>query len=451
MKVQGGAMIHSKPSLNPSGGDVRGRGVMQPTLHEDLMERIVDPSNVRKAWKRVKANKGAPGIDGMSLDDFPDFVREHWSKVRQALFDGSYQPQPVKRVTIPKPSGGERLLGIPIVLDRVIQQAIGQILTPIFDPEFSASSFGFRPGRSAHGALRDVQRYIGEGHRMAIDLDLEKFFDKVNHDILMSRVARKVNDKRLLALIGRYLKAGVLVGGRVHATTLGTPQGGPLSPLLANILLDDLDKELEQRGHRFVRYADDLLILVKSQRAGERVKGSISKYIANKLKLVVNERKSRVVKTNDCHFLGFTFRGKKLRWSDRAFDDFKHNVRRLTGRSWGVSMAYRLNKLAQYVRGWMNYFGISDYYRPIPGLDQWVRRRIRMCFWKQWRYARTKVRNLLKLGTSKRQAIMTAISGKSYWHLSKTLATQTGMTNKWLKGLGLISVRDLWLRAHGYA
>ena len=442
--------MHSPSATSPTGGAEARRVVTQPALHDDLMGRMMDPANMRRAWKRVKANKGAPGSDGMTLEDFPIFARSHWSAVRQDLLDGTYQPQPVRRVSIPKPNGGERWLGIPSVVDRVIQQAIGQVLTPIFDPGFSESSFGFRPGRSAHGAVRQVQRTIGEGYRFAVDLDLEKFFDRVNHDVLMARVARKVRDKGLLGLIGRYLRAGVLVGDIIQATELGTPQGGPLSPLLANILLDDLDKELERRGYRFARYADDLLILVKSPRTGERVKASVTRYLTRELKLAVNEQKSRVVKTNDCEFLGFTFRGTKLRWSDQAFADFKHTVRKLTGRSWGVSMAYRLDRLTRYVRGWMNYFGISDYYRPIPEIDSWIRRRIRMCYWKQWRWVRTKVRNLLALGTSKRQAILTAISSKSYWHLSKTLATQTGMTNDWLKSQGLISVRALWMRAHGY-
>lgn len=442
--------MHSPSATSPTGGAEARRVVTQPALHDDLMERIMDRANMRRAWKRVKANKGAPGSDGMTLEDFPTFARSHWSAVRQDLLDGTYQPQPVRRVSIPKPNGGERWLGIPSVVDRVIQQAIGQVLTPIFDPGFSESSFGFRPGRSAHGAVRQVQRTIGEGYRFAVDLDLEKFFDRVNHDVLMARVARKVKDKCLLGLIGRYLRSGVLVGDLIQATELGTPQGGPFSPLLANILLDDLDKELERRGYRFARYADDLLILVKSPRAGERVKASVTRYLIRELKLAVNEQKSRVVKTNDCEFLGFTFRGTKLRWSDQAFADFKHNVRKLTGRSWGVSMAYRLDRLARYVRGWMNYFGISDYYRPIPEIDSRIRRRIRMCYWKQWRWVRTKVRNLLALGTNKRQAILTALSSKSYWHLSKTLATQTGMTNDWLKSQGLIAVRALWMRAHGY-
>lgn len=444
-------MSDSASTTNPTGGADDRRGDTQPALHDDLMARVMAPVNLRRAWKRVKANRGAPGIDGMRIEDFPEFARSQWAEIRRQLSTGTYQPQPVRRVSIPKPNGGERLLGIPTVVDRVIQQAIAQVLTPIFDPEFSESSFGFRPGRSAHGALRQVQGHITAGYRIACDLDLAKFFDNVQHDVLMVRVARKIGDKRLLALIGQYLRAGVLVGESIQATALGTPQGGPLSPLLANILLDDLDKELERRGHRFVRYADDLLILVKSQRAGERVKDSVTRFLTCELKLVVNEQKSRVVKTNEACFLGFTFRGTKLRWSDRAFADFQHNLRKLTGRSWGVSMAYRFRKLAQYVRGWMGYFGISDYYRPVPELDHWLRRRVRMCYWKQWRYVRTKVKHLLSLGTSKRQAILTAISSKSYWRLSRTLATQTGMTNDWLRSQGLISIRDLWMKAHGYA
>jgi len=438
--------------MNPYGGTAGRRAATQPALYDDLMAKIVDPANVRRAWKRVRANKGAPGIDGVPVEDFPARTRASWPAIRQALLEGRYRPSPVRRVEIPKRGGsGVRLLGIPTVLDRLIQQSIQQILTPIFDPGFSESSFGFRPGRSAHGALRQVQRHIGAGHRIAVDLDLEKFFDRVSHDVLMHRVGRKVKDRKLLALIGRYLRAGALAGGIIQETEMGTPQGSPLSPLLANILLDDLDRELERRGHRFVRYADDLIILVRSPEAGRRVKASISRYLAARLKLTVNEQKSRVCRTDECVFLGFTFRGTKLRWSDRAFADFQHRVRQLTGRSWGVSMDYRLGKLAQYLRGWMGYYGISDYYRPVPGIDSWIRRRLRMCFWKQWRKTRTKVRHLLALGTDKRQAIMTALSRKSYWRLSRTLATHSGMTNEWLAEQGLISVRDLWIKTHGYA
>jgi len=267
----------------------------------------------------------------------------------------------------------------------------------------------------------------------------------------MVRVARKVADQRVLALIGRYLRAGVMVDGVVQPTEQGTPQGGPLSPLLSNILLDDLDKELERRGLRFARYADDLIILVRTQRAGERVKESITRYLTEVLRLSVNEQKSRVAPISQCVFLSFTFRGTKLRWSDEAFADFQHRVKRLTGRSWGVSMQYRLRKLAEYLRGWMGYFGISDYYRPIPELEGWLRRRERMCYWKQWRKVRTRVRHLLALGTSRKHAILTALSRKGYWHVARTLATQTGMTNKWLADQGLLSIRDLWMKAHGYA
>ena len=409
------------------------------------------PKKVRRAWKRVKANHGAPGIDGLTVDEAEVWLRSHWATVRLSLLSGTYQPLPVRRQAIPKRSGGERLLGIPAVIDRLIQQALQQVLTPIFEPHFSERSFGFRPGRSAHGALRQVQADARTGCRIAVDLDLEKFFDRVPHDVLLARVARRVSDKRVLSLIGRYLRAGVMVDGVMQSTPWGTPQGGPASPLLANILLDDLDKELERRGHRYVRYADDLLVLVRSRRAGERVKASLTRYLTRVLRLSVNEQKSRVAKLDECVFLSFTFKGTKLRWSDTAYAGFRHRLKRLTGRSWGVSMHYRLGKLCQYLRGWMGYFGISDYYRPIPELDHWLRRRVRMCYWKQWRWVRTKVRKLMALGTSRKQAILTALSRKGHWHLSKTLATQVGMTNAWLQQQGLFSIRDLWMQAHGYA
>jgi RNA-directed DNA polymerase len=451
MREQGGVVSDSSEVKNPTGGAGARHGLTQPALQVDLMQAIAAPENMRVAWARVKSNKGAPGIDGMSIEEFPAFARTHWPMIRQALLDGRYRPQPVRRVLIPKPGGGERALGIPTVVDRLIQQAIAQVMTPIFDPEFSESSFGFRPKRSAHGAVKQVQAHIRAGYRIAVDLDLKKFFDNVQHDILMARVARRIGDKRLLALIGRYLRAGVRVGECFEPSEIGTPQGGPISPLLANILLDDLDRELEKRGHRFARYADDLIVLVKSQRAGQRVKTRLSAYLDRRLKLPVNEQKSRVAPIDDCVFLGFTFRRGKRRWSDAAFADFKHRIRELTGRSWGVSMSYRFDKLAQYIRGWMGYFGISEYYRPIPELDEWLRRRVRMCYWKQWRQTRTKVRNLLALGTGRRAAILTAISSKSYWHLSRSLATQTGMTNDWLRTQGLVSIRALWMKAQGYA
>ena len=444
-------MTDSTATMNPTGGAEDRRRATQPALHDNLMDAVLSPANLHRAWHRVKSNRGAPGIDGLCIEDFPAYAREQWPAIRQSLNDGRYQPQPVRRVTIPKPDGGERALGIPTVVNRVIQQAIAQVMTPIFDPEFSASSYGFRPKRSAHGALKQVQADIKAGYRIAVDLDLAKFFDNVDHDILMARVARRIADRRLLALIGRYLRAGVLINDSIQPSELGTPQGGPLSPLLANILLDDLDRELEGRRHRFVRYADDLMVLVKSERAGQRVKASLTTYLGRQLKLPVNEKKSQVAKIDHCVFLGFTFKRGKLRWSDAAFADFKHRLRELTGRSWGVSMRYRFDKLGQYLRGWLGYFGISEYYRPIPELDEWLRRRVRMCYWKQWRLTRTKVGHLLRLGVGKRTAILTGISSKSYWHLSRSLATQVGMTNDWLKAQGLVSIRDLWMKAHGYA
>ncbi len=419
-----------------------------PEPNDHLLEQVLSRPNMKAAWKRVKANKGAAGVDNMAIDQFPDFARKNWDKIRDALSAGNYQPKPVKRVEIPKPTGGLRALGIPTVTDRLIQQAIAQVLVPIFDPDFSDYSYGFRPNRSAHDAVYQVRDYVQQGYRWAVDMDLEKFFDTVNHDVLMHRVARKVGDKRLLKLIGKYLRAGVMVNGRLEKSRVGVPQGGPLSPLLANIVLDDLDKELERREHRFVRYADDFLILVKSQRAGERVMISIKRFIERRLKLKVNMAKSRVAKIDRTNFLGFTFKAGKIRWSDAAFKEFKRRIRKLTGRSWFVSMEYRIKKLAQYLRGWMNYFGISHYYRPIPEIDHWLRRRMRMCYWKQWPKARTRVRNLLKLGTFKNTAISTAISRKGPWRLSRTLATHTGMTNKWLADQGLLSVKELWVNIH---
>ena len=432
----------------PTGGVTMRRVMDQPDPNENLLERVLSRDNVQKAWKRVKANKGVPGIDRMSIEDFPEFARAQWDNIRDSLMAGTYQPSPVKRVEIPKPTGGKRPLGIPTVLDRLIQQAMYQVLMPIFDPDFSEFSYGFRPGRSAHDAVRKVREYIRQGYRIAVDMDLSKFFDRVNHDVLMHRVARKIRDKRMLRLIGKYLRAGVVIKGRLQKSREGVPQGGPLSPLLANILLDDLDKELEKRGHKFVRYADDFVILVRTQRAGLRVKESVTRFLERKLKLKVNQDKSRVSATNEANFLGFTFKGTKIRWSDKAFREFKRRVKRLTGRSWFVSMEYRYKKLSQYIRGWMNYFGISEYYRPIPEIDQWLRRRMRMCYWKQWRRPRTKIRKLRNLGTSLKIAIDVGLSRKGPWRLARTLATQTGMTNQWLKEQGLVSVKERWVNIH---
>jgi RNA-directed DNA polymerase len=384
----------------------------------------------------------------MPVDDFMAYAHEHWDAIRASLFAGTYQPLPVKRVDIPKATGGTRPLGIPAVLDRLIQQAIAQVLLPIFDPYFSGSSFGFRPGRSAHDAVYRVRDFIRKGYRVAVDADLSKFFDTVEHDVLMCRVSGRVRDKRVLKLIGKYLRAGVVINGRLEETRKGVPQGGPLSPLLSNILLDDLDKELEKRGHRFARYADDFVVLTRSRRAGERVMASITSFLERKLKLKVNQGKSKVASTNEITFLGLAFKGAGIRCSDKALAEFKRRVKELTGRSWGVAMEYRLARLAEYLRGWMGYFGISEYYRPIPEMDHWLRRRVRMCYWKQWRYCRTKVRELTKLGTYLRTAILVGMSRKGPWRLSRTLATQSGMTNQWLKNQGLLSVKELWVNIH---
>lgn len=416
----------------------------------ELLEDVLSSDNLARAWKRVKANKGAPGIDGVTIGDFPAYARAHWPAIREQIREGRYQPQAVRRVEIPKPGGGKRMLGIPTVMDRVIQQAIAQVLTPIFDPTFSDSSFGFRPGRNAHQAIRQVQASVKEGRNIAVDIDLAKFFDTVSHDVLMSLLARSIADKRLLRLIGRYLRAGVLVGEHIEPSEVGTPQGGPLSPLLANILLHQLDLELVRRGHRFARYADDMVILVRSQRAAQRVMGSITRYLEKTLKLKVNLAKSKVAPMSECAFLGFTIKGKKIRWTDKALADFKHRIKELTGRSWGVSMGYRLHKLGQYLRGWTAYFGISQYYRPVPELDEWIRRRMRMCYWKQWRWPRTKIKNLLALGVSLKSAIEHGCSSNSYWQMSRTPVINQAVSNAWLQEQGLLSVKDLWCKAQGY-
>ena len=424
------------------------RVIGQPTPEQHLLERILSRENLETAWKRVRANKGAPGVDGLTIEQFPDRTRPLWADIRASLATGTYQPKPVLRVEIPKPTGGTRPLGIPTVLDRMIQQSIAQVLTPIFDPEFSESSFGFRSGRSAHDAVRQVRAYLRQGYRIAVDIDLAKFFDTVDHDLLMHVVSRRVRDKQVLALIGRYLRAGVKVDGRLEKTRMGVPQGGPLSPLLANILLDHLDKELERRGHKFVRYADDFVILVKSRRAGERVMAGVRTYLPKHLKLRVNETRSRVVHSDQLEFLGFVFKGTRILRSDSAYKEFRRRVKKYTGRSWFVSMEYRLHKLSTYIRGWMGYFGISERYHDIPEIDGWIRRRVRLCYWKQWRWCRTKIRKLLRLGTELGTAIRAGLNRNGPWAMARRLAAHSGMTNQWLKNQGLVSVKELWAKIH---
>ncbi|HIG66085.1 MAG TPA: group II intron reverse transcriptase/maturase [Methyloprofundus sp.] len=412
-----------------------------------LFEQILSSQNLQDAWQRVKRNKGAAGVDGLSIADYPKWIYAHWGGIKIGLEQGYYCPLPVKRIEIPKPNGGIRLLGIPSVNDRVIQQAICQALQPIIDPQFSDHSHGFRPNRNAHQAVKAVQRGIKDGYSHAVDIDLSKFFDEVDHDLLMDRVSKWVDDPRVLALIGKYLRAGVSINGKVEASLKGVPQGSPLSPLLANIMLNDLDRYLESKSYRFARYADDFVISVKSLVEGERIKAEVVVFLET-LKLPINEEKSQVVPIKQLSFLGFIFKGKKIIWSPKSLANFKHRIRELTGRSWGISWVYRYQQLRRYIVGWMNYFGLSEYYRPVPLLDQWIRRRVRMCYLKQWRKPRTRIRNLIRLGVSKMTAIRLGLSSKGYYRLAKTKAVQMGLNNDWLTSQGLISVQQQWSKFH---
>jgi RNA-directed DNA polymerase len=416
---------------------------------DDLLERILSRENMLRAWKRVKANGGAPGMDGMTVAAFPAFARQHWDRIRTSLMAGTYHPAAVLRVFIPKPNGDLRPLGIPTVLDRVIQQAIAQVLTPLFDPHFSAHSYGFRYGKRAPQAVRSVEAAYREGYTQAVDCDLKSYFDTVNHSRLLRLLAQRVTDRRVLRLISRYLRAGVqMPEGHREATTQGVPQGGPLSPLLANIMLDPLDKELEKRGLRFARYADDFLILVKSARAAHRVMASIIRFVESRLTLVVNRQKSKAAPLNRCSFLGFTFHRKKLVWSDKALDRFKDRIREITSRRRGISMPSRIEELRRYAVGWLNYFGISHTYTQVLELDQWIRRRVRMCFWKQWQRPRTRRRHLLALGVRSDVVHLATRCRRGYWWISGHRIVQRAMHNFWLEQQGVPNLRQRWIDLH---
>ncbi len=413
----------------------------KPASTDRIMEEICEWENLKDAMWRVKANKGSAGIDGVTVDELPDYAE--LLVIREQLLSGTYMPQPVKRVEIPKPDGGVRKLGIPTALDRFVQQAVMQVLQRQWDRTFSDSSFGFRPGRSTHQAVAQAQQYIAEGHGWVVDLDLEKFFDRVNHDKLMGQIAKRVGDKRLLKLIRAFLNAGVMENGLVSPSVEGTPQGGPLSPLLSNLVLDELDRELERRGHRFVRYADDSNIYVRSERAGQRVMESITRFITQRLKLKVNDKKSAVARPQERKFLGFSFTdGPEIRRriAPKAVERFKERIREITRQAKGVSLETTMAKLAPYMRGWRGYFGFCETPNLLVDLTRWVRRRLRAALWRQWRTQRRRRAMLIQLGVRGRLADNTAASGHGPWHLAHSKALNVALSNAYFRDRGLPSL-----------
>jgi RNA-directed DNA polymerase len=407
---------------------------------DGLMEEVVAPANIATAMRRVRQNRGSPGIDGMTVDELPDELDRVGANLRATLLAGTYQPRPVRRVMIPKPDGGERELGIPTVMDRLVQQAILQVLGPRFDAGFSPHSHGFRPGRSAHDAVCEAQQYIEDGYTWVVDVDLERFFDRVNHDVLMSRLAHRIADRRMLRIVRAFLSAGMMSDGVVFDRDEGTPQGGPLSPLLANVLLDEVDRTLEARGHRFVRYADDCNVYVRSQRAGERVMALMQKEMA-RLRLRINEAKSAVDRPWNRKFLGFTFRQTgsttRRRVAPRAVDKLKDRIRTLTNRNRGASLQTVVSELATYLRGWLGYFGICQVPTPRRNLDKWIRARLRMLQLKQWKRGTTAYRRLVAMGVQATPAAHTAWCMPRWWHAAHSPGANLAMPTAYFDRLGL--------------
>ena len=417
-----------------------------------LLEKILEPANLNFAYKKVRANKGSSGVDGMTAEDLLEFLKQNGQRLRQSILEGTYKPSPVRRVEIPKPDGGSRMLGIPTVLDRVIQQAIAQILSPLFEEKFSEHSYGFRPGRSARQAVLKCREYIQTGRTWTVDIDLAKYFDTVNHDRLIRRLSQAVKDARVISLVRKYLISGVMINGVVTKTQKGTPQGGNLSPLLANIVLDELDTELEKRGLCFVRYADDCNIYVRSRKAADRVMASITRFIEDKLRLKVNRQKSTVDRPWRLKFLGFSFYYRdqmiRIRVHPKSIKRFKQRLKWITARSNAKSMTYRMLKLRQLITGWVNYYGIADMKSLAQSLDEWLRRRIRMCYWKQWKKIRTRHKNLVKRGIDKSKALEFANTRKGYWRIAVSPILTRAFTNEDLRKLGFQSITGRYSLVH---
>jgi len=412
---------------------------------EQLMEAVVARENMFSAYEQVVSNKGAAGIDGMTVEQLKPYLQEHWAKIKEELLRGEYQPQPVRCVEIPKPQGGMRQLGIPTVVDRLIQQALHQVLSPIFEPEFSESSYGFRPGRSAHQAVRQAREYVAEGRRWVADLDLEKFFDRVNHDVLMSRLARKISDKRVLRTIRRYLQAGMMTGGVVSPRTEGTPQGGPLSPLMSNVLLDELDKELERRGHKFCRYADDCNIYVRSRQAGERVMASVTEFLEKRLRLKVNREKSAVARPWERKFLGYSMTWHKqprLKVAESSIKRLKEKVRVIFREGRGRSLSQVIKELNALLRGWMQYFRLAEVKGIFDELDSWIRRRLRCLIWLRWKRPKTRMKELIKRGLEKLRAWKSASNGRGSWWNAGASHMNEAFPKSYFDRSGLVSLLD---------